>query len=341
MHRTQRNRLTACLAAVTAVVVAGVLFAAASPVASAATPRTVTIPAGQKSFSPQNLGTINVGDTITWKNNDTHNVVSANIPAGAAAFESPFMSGATATFSVTVTVPGNYRYVCTLHSDAAAANATPQDPKEMVGQFTVVAATPVPTTVPPTTVPPTTVPPTTVPPTTVPPTTVPPTTVPPTTVPPTVEPTVPPTVEPTVPPTVEPTVEPTVPPTVEPTVEPTVPPTPAPGNANFRVKVEGHDAAIRVEAEARDGRSSTFTTSAVAHFATGDVTVQVPRDGKSKVKGEIRVPGGQTSGVVKVDLTIVSGGVTQPVITRTVKVKAQRMSSEDRLAAKDAMLARW
>src|SRR6185503_7782200 len=115
MHRTKRSRLATYLAAATAVVVAGVLFAVAAPVASAAT-HTVTIPAGQNAFSPQNLGTVTVGDTITWKNNDVHNVVSANIPPGATAFSSPFLSGPAATFSVTVTVPGNYRYLCTLHS---------------------------------------------------------------------------------------------------------------------------------------------------------------------------------------------------------------------------------
>jgi len=98
----------------------------------------VQVPAGQNLFTPQDLGTINVGDTITWKNNDVHNVVSANIPAGATAFSSPFLSGPAATFSVTVTVPGNYRYLCTLHSSPAEANAATQSPTQMVGQFTVV-----------------------------------------------------------------------------------------------------------------------------------------------------------------------------------------------------------
>jgi hypothetical protein len=127
-----------------------------------------------------------------------------------------------------------------------------------------------------------------------------------------VEPTVPPTVEPTVPPTVEPT----VPPTVEPTVPPTVPP--APGNVKFRVKVEGHHGAIRIEAR---GGHGSMTASAVAHFSTGDVTVQLKRDGKSKVKDEIRIPRRQTAGEVTIDITIVSDGVTQAVITKTVKVR--------------------
>jgi plastocyanin len=74
--------------------------------------------------------------------------VSANIPVGATAFESPFMTGATASFSQTFTVPGNYRYLCTLHASAADANAATQG-STMVGEFTVVAGT----TVPPTGVP--------------------------------------------------------------------------------------------------------------------------------------------------------------------------------------------
>ena len=94
--------------------------------APAATPRTVTVPAGQNLFSPQDLGTINVGDTITWKNNDVHNVVSADIPAGATPFESPIMAGAAATFSVTVTAPGNYRYLCTLHASPPRRTRPPR-----------------------------------------------------------------------------------------------------------------------------------------------------------------------------------------------------------------------
>src|SRR4029079_3859262 len=59
-------------------------------------------------------------------------------PAGAGAFSSPIMSGAADTFNVTVTVAGNYRYLCSLHSSPAEANAPTQSPTQMVGQFTVV-----------------------------------------------------------------------------------------------------------------------------------------------------------------------------------------------------------
>jgi plastocyanin len=91
---------------------------------------------GAMSFAPQKIE-INLGDTITWKNNDTHNVVSATIPAGAAAFTSPILTGAK-TFSQTPTKLGTYKYYCTLHASLADANATPQ--KNMSGEFTVVAS---------------------------------------------------------------------------------------------------------------------------------------------------------------------------------------------------------
>ncbi len=147
-HATHATQADTTGLAAAAVVLAAVTFTAGAPIASAAT-HTVQIPSGQNLFVTQNLGNVNVGDTITWQNNDAHNVVSANIPAGATPFASPIMSGAAATFSVTVTVPGNYRYLCTLHSSATAANAAPQSTSAMVGQFTVVAApAPVPTVEP-------------------------------------------------------------------------------------------------------------------------------------------------------------------------------------------------
>jgi|GEM_PF-2189452 len=169
MHQHKRKWISS-LAAVTALAVTGVLFVVGAPTASAAT-RVVNVVGD--GYSPQNLGTIAAGDTVSWKNNSTHDVRSARIPAGATAFTSPIQSGAV-TFSQTVTVPGNYRYFCALHSDAAAANAATQSPGEMVGQFTVGASAPAPTAVP------------------------------------TGAPTVAPTVGPEVPPTVGPTVGPTL-----------------------------------------------------------------------------------------------------------------------------------
>jgi hypothetical protein len=70
-------------------------------------------------------------------------------------------------------------------------------------------------------------------------------------------------------------------------------------------------------------RGTTFSATAVAHFTGGDVTIQLRRAGKSFVAlGKIRVPAGQAAGPVLVDVTIVYGGVTEPVITKTSQIKA-------------------
>jgi hypothetical protein len=72
-------------------------------------------------------------------------------------------------------------------------------------------------------------------------------------------------------------------------------------------------------------KSKTFTASAVAQFGgtVGDVTIQLKRSGKSFVAGgRIPVPAGQAAGPVTVKITIVYGGVAQPVITRTSIIKA-------------------
>ncbi len=151
MQPKQPKRMVIGLAAATVVVLAAVMFAVGAPVASAAT-QTVQIPAGQNAFTAQKL-TINVGDTITWKNNDVHNVVSANIPVGATAFESPMMMTPTDSFSQTFTVPGNYRYLCTLHASPADANAATQSATKLVGEFTVVGTATTPPTGAPTVVP--------------------------------------------------------------------------------------------------------------------------------------------------------------------------------------------
>ena len=135
MHQHKAKRISTYAAATTAIAVAGVMLAGA-PLASAAT-STINVVAGQNLYAPQNLGNITRGDTVTWVNNSVHNIISARIPVGATAWSSPIQQGAS-TFSQTVTVPGNYRYYCSLHSDAAAANAATQSPNEMVGQFTVL-----------------------------------------------------------------------------------------------------------------------------------------------------------------------------------------------------------
>jgi plastocyanin len=134
MHQYKCNRIPT-YAAATAIAVVGVMLAGA-PLAFAA-PRTINVVAGQNLYAPQDLGNITGGDTVTWVNDSVHDIVSARIPAGATTWASPIQQGAS-TFSQTVTVPGNYRYYCSLHSNAVAANAATQSTNEMVGQFTVL-----------------------------------------------------------------------------------------------------------------------------------------------------------------------------------------------------------
>jgi plastocyanin len=127
---------------------AAALLAALFPLTPVVLAATITIQlepvSGNRLFVPQNAGSINQGDTITWQNvNGTHDVTSASIPAGATAFASPVLSGA-ATFTRTFSVAGSYRYFCSIHASAADANAGTQDPSKMVGQFTVVADTTAP-----------------------------------------------------------------------------------------------------------------------------------------------------------------------------------------------------
>jgi hypothetical protein len=81
---------------------------------------------------------------------------------------------------------------------------------------------------------------------------------------------------------------------------------------------------IHVQAKVKwASKSKTFSASAVAHFIGGDVTIQLKRSGKSFVAGgKIPVPAGYAAGPVKVDITIVYGGVAQPVIPKTSTIKA-------------------
>jgi plastocyanin len=130
MHQHKRKWMSTCLTAVTALAATGSMLVVSAPAASAAVTRTVNIVGD--GYSPQNLGSIAAGDTVSWVNNSVHDVRSARIPAGATAWTSPIQQGAV-TYSQTVTVPGNYRYYCSLHSDVAAANTATQSTSEMVG----------------------------------------------------------------------------------------------------------------------------------------------------------------------------------------------------------------
>ncbi len=85
--------------------------------------QSVTIPAGAgngANFSPSTL-TVTSGTTITFTNQDTgvtHNVDFQTVPAGStvtAGTTSPNLKGGN-SYSVTLTTPGTYTYVCDFHS---------------------------------------------------------------------------------------------------------------------------------------------------------------------------------------------------------------------------------
>ena len=75
-------------------------------------------PSGAPGYSPDRITVvIGVNNTITWTNNDVghnHTVTSQIIPTGAAPFNSGNMVK-NATYTVTLTVAGLYRYGCTYH----------------------------------------------------------------------------------------------------------------------------------------------------------------------------------------------------------------------------------
>lgn len=78
---------------------------------------------------------------------------------------------------------------------------------------------------------------------------------------------------------------------------------------------------IHVQAKALHAtRGTTFSAVAVATFASGDVTVNLRRAGRSFVAvGKIPVPADQPAGPVTVVVTITYGGVDTP-FTRTSQI---------------------
>ncbi len=72
---------------------------------------------------------------------------------------------------------------------------------------------------------------------------------------------------------------------------------------------------LRVQAKVKHPmRGSTFTATAVVHFASGDVTVELLRRGKSFVaQGRVPVADDEATGPVSVDVTITYNGVPQMV----------------------------
>jgi plastocyanin len=114
-------------------------------------------PNGAPGFDPDVVDVVvGVNNTITWTNNDVghnHTVTSMEIPPGAAAFDSGNMVK-NATFTVTLTVPGVYRYGCSYHpwmtgvidvelaSTSTSTHTTPEFPAAYlaVTLFAVIAA---------------------------------------------------------------------------------------------------------------------------------------------------------------------------------------------------------
>ena len=124
---------------------------------------------------------------------------------------------------------------------------------------------------------------------------------------------------------------PTPTPTPSPTPTATPTPTPIATPANVKVAVfggrvtPGHPCGwIVVQAKVLHAvRGKTFSATATANFTGGPVTITLRRAGKSFVAiGKIRVPGGQAAGPVVVDITIVYGGATEPVIHKTSQITA-------------------
>lgn len=76
---------------------------------------TITISVQSNSFTPANVASANVGDTIKWQwLNGNHNTTSGTIPAGATSWAAPINSGAT-SYSYVLAVAGTYNYTCTFH----------------------------------------------------------------------------------------------------------------------------------------------------------------------------------------------------------------------------------
>jgi plastocyanin len=78
-------------------------------------------------FSPSNLLSVKIGDTIHWEWKDgSHTTTSTTIPSGAATWDSP-IDASHLTFNYIPTTAGVYHYKCTPHESSG-----------MVAQFTVL-----------------------------------------------------------------------------------------------------------------------------------------------------------------------------------------------------------
>ncbi|MGV9751859.1 plastocyanin/azurin family copper-binding protein [Nocardia farcinica] len=84
-----------------------------APATSApAGPSSVTVTVDDMTFSPENI-TVGVGDTVTWKFSDRAPHSVQGIGDKAMGINSPILDSG--EWSYTFTVPGTFRYLCTLH----------------------------------------------------------------------------------------------------------------------------------------------------------------------------------------------------------------------------------
>ncbi|WP_067861407.1 cupredoxin domain-containing protein [Nocardia shimofusensis] len=132
LHRSSRARAIAALAltastilagcgsddtdpapATTATSVPGPTGGRAEPSAPAAA-AAVTVNVDDMAFSPGNV-TVRVGDTVTWTFADSVPHSVQGIGDKAMGINSPILT--TGEWSYTFTVPGEYRYLCSLHPD--------------------------------------------------------------------------------------------------------------------------------------------------------------------------------------------------------------------------------
>lgn len=128
-HRPTRAHAIAALAVTAAAVLAGcgsddsepapVTTATATPGGTAtsaepAAPAAVTVTVEDMAFSPDNV-TVRVGDTVTWEFADSVPHSVQGIGDKAMGINSPILTSG--EWSYTFTVPGEFRYLCTLHPE--------------------------------------------------------------------------------------------------------------------------------------------------------------------------------------------------------------------------------
>jgi hypothetical protein len=76
-------------------------------------------------------------------------------------------------------------------------------------------------------------------------------------------------------------------------------------------------------------RGTDFSATATVHFASGDVTVELTRRGKSFVAGgKVAVPADQPIGEVAVDVTITYAGLPNAVPTFMANIEPDDSSEE-------------